>query len=120
MIVVVRFVCYQTEIVKETENTTEQQRSMLPKVAQQEQISSVDLLTYPDDISSSNERVINHSNTSGIYSNDSVNRLSSTGPCSSQDIASGGASGEQNEDGDCGPWRQVSREIILASFCISV
>ncbi|CAG9536849.1 unnamed protein product [Cercopithifilaria johnstoni] len=90
---------------KGTESTTEQQRSISPQIAQQKQISSTSLLTQPDDNSSSNERVINHNNMSGIYSNDSVSRLSSTGPCSSQDITFDTTS---REDGDCGPWRQVA------------
>ncbi|VDO27149.1 unnamed protein product [Onchocerca flexuosa] len=96
------------EIVKETEKTTEQQRSVLPEIVQQKQISTINLLTHLDDTGSSNERMINHNNISGFYSNDSINQLSTTGPCSSQNIMSGGISREQNEDGDCGPWRQVA------------
>ncbi|EFO22597.2 hypothetical protein LOAG_05888 [Loa loa] len=93
---------------KETESTTEQQRSISPEIVQQKQISSTDLLTYPDDNGSSNQLLVNHNSVSSIYSNDSSNRLSNTGPCSSQNIASRSTSGEQNEDGDCGPWRQVA------------
>uniref|UniRef100_A0A1I8EZT9 Uncharacterized protein n=2 Tax=Wuchereria bancrofti TaxID=6293 RepID=A0A1I8EZT9_WUCBA len=92
---------------KETKSTVEQQRSVSLEIAQPKQISSINLLTYPDNNGSSNERLINHNNVSGVYSNNSTDRLS-TGPCSSQNIASGGISGEQSESGDCGPWRQVA------------
>uniref|UniRef100_A0A0R3RTX7 Helicase domino n=1 Tax=Elaeophora elaphi TaxID=1147741 RepID=A0A0R3RTX7_9BILA len=106
----VRFVCYRIKIVKEAESTTKQQRSIVAQTetSQQKQIPSINLLTYPDDTSISNERVINHSSAADVYPNDSINRLSNTGPCSSQDIAFGSTSREQNEDGDCGPWRQVA------------
>ncbi|KAL3994659.1 hypothetical protein ACH3XW_22615 [Acanthocheilonema viteae] len=93
---------------KETESTTEQQRSISPQVPQQKQVSSINLLTYPDNNSTSNERVINYNDVASIYSNDTISRLSGTGPCSSQDIAFGSNLREQNEDGDCGPWRQVA------------
>ncbi|VDK61226.1 unnamed protein product [Onchocerca ochengi] len=92
---------------KGTEKTAEQQRPVLPEIVQQKQISSINLLTHLDDTRSSNERVKNH-NISSVYSNDSINRLSTTGLCTSGNIMSGDISGEQNEDGDCGPWRQVA------------
>ncbi|VDK67399.1 unnamed protein product [Litomosoides sigmodontis] len=97
---------------KGTENTTEQQQSIFSGVAQQKQ-TSISLLTSPDVNSKSNKRVTNHNNVSNIYSNAFVNRLSSTGPCSSQDIAFGITSKERNENGDCGPWRQVSEELYF-------
>ncbi|KAK6104137.1 hypothetical protein QQG55_15145 [Brugia pahangi] len=92
---------------KETKSTVEQQQSVSLEIAQPKQISSINLLTYPDNNGSSNERLINHNNVSDVYSNNSTDRLS-TGPCSSQNIASEGIFGEQSGNGDCGPWRQVA------------
>ncbi|MCP9261837.1 hypothetical protein DINM_005156 [Dirofilaria immitis] len=95
-------------IIKGAESIAEQQRTTLPEITQHKQISSINFMTDLDYIGNSKERMINHDHTSSVFSNDSINRFSITGPCSSQNIISGDISGKQNEDGDCGPWRQVA------------
>uniref|UniRef100_A0A915Q0I8 Uncharacterized protein n=1 Tax=Setaria digitata TaxID=48799 RepID=A0A915Q0I8_9BILA len=93
---------------KEIAYKTRQQREISSEVMQKEQVPSTNLLMHPDSAGSSNDEVINRDNLSGIHSSDSVIQPLPTGPCSSRNIAFGGAAGEQNESGDCGPWRQVA------------
>lgn len=93
-------------------NAVEQQRSISHETGQRKQRSPIDLPPRLDDNGGSKERVVNHDSASGIYSNDSISCLSSNGSCSLQNISCIGTSGEQNEAGDCGPWRQVSEELF--------